>query len=301
MIDWRSAAAWFPGIGSSVRDVRRSLRFTWRLRLARFTVRVAGSANAAVPWTVLDVAAVVLWTTALLAGGAIGLFLLRLLISFAFALGESTGHVRSGTFDRLTAAVHPYATLVFLSLLGGIACCGLFYSIHRTTIRKYRLSWSALHFRHAGWRTYGLVAALFVPLSVAGALIMRVESTLVAMPIHNPQDTMLTRGVAALPGNFALLFVLLVVVIPIAEETFFRGFLFSLLRRDLPLWAAASASALPFAALHGAPLLMPWFFFMGIAYALVVERTQSLYSSIVLHSVVNAVATLGLIALICNW
>jgi membrane protease YdiL (CAAX protease family) len=218
-----------------------------------------------------------------------------------FAVGESSGHVRSGTFAALTAALHPYTILATLVLLGGMACCALFYSIQRTTICRYQLSWSALYYRPAGWRAYGLVAALFVPLSLAGALITQVESRLLAVPLHNPQTALLTHGVAPLPLNFALLCLLLVVVMPIAEETFFRGFLYRLLRRDLPLWAAASVSALPFAALHGAPLLMPWFFFMGCAYALVVERTQSLYCSIILHSMANALATLGLMAVICNW
>lgn len=301
MIDWRSAVTWFPGIGSSVRDARRGLYFTWRLRRARIIARTSRSATRAVPWTVLDVVVAATWTFALLAGAAIGLVLLRMALAFGFALAESSGHVHSGTFDRLMDTLHPYMPLASLLLLALAGCGAVFYGIYRTTIRRYHLPWAALSLRHAGWKTYALAGALIVPLSLAGALITRGESMLLHTPIHDARDTLLTRGIAALPLNFLQLFVILVLVMPVAEEVFFRGFLYRLLRRDFPLWAAASGSAVPYGLLHGVPLLLPWFFFMGIAYALVVERTQSLYCSIILHSLVNALATLGIIAVICNW
>jgi membrane protease YdiL (CAAX protease family) len=301
MIDWRTAVTWFPGFGNSVRDVRRGLRFTWRLRAARLAASAARSATAEVPWTVLDVCAALLWMAALAAGAAIGFIGLRLLLSFGFAAAESSGHVRGGTFAALNAALYPYESLGMLLLFGTVLCCAVFYAVHRTTICKYRIGWSALSFRHAGWKTYGRVAALLVPLSLAGAVVTYGESRLLRAPLHNPQDALLMRGVAPLPLNFLLLFLLLVVVVPLAEETFFRGFLFRLLRRDLPLWAAASGCAVASSLVQGAPTLLPWFFLMGLAYALVVEYTRSLYSAIILHGLINALAALGIMAVLCNW
>jgi membrane protease YdiL (CAAX protease family) len=101
--------------------------------------------------------------------------------------------------------------------------------------------------------------------------------------------------------NFAILALLLVVIAPIAEEIFFRGFLYRLLRQYLPAWATIAVSACAFAALHGAPSLFPWLFFMGLVFGYVVEKTGSLYSSIVIHAMVNGLAMVGIVVALSGW
>lgn len=86
--------------------------------------------------------------------------------------------------------------------------------------------------------------------------------------------------------------VLLVVVAPIVEEFFFRGFLYRSLRTTLPIPAAALIGGLLFGGVHlstGVAATLP-LAVLGVAFCLIVERTGSLYPVIALHAVVNSLA-----------
>lgn len=83
-------------------------------------------------------------------------------------------------------------------------------------------------------------------------------------------------------GGFAAL-----VAAPVAEEIFFRGFLFGALRRRLRFALAAGLSGAVFGAFHVIPLLIPVMIFVGIGLAYIYERRGSLYASIAAHSAFN--------------
>jgi hypothetical protein len=112
-----------------------------------------------------------------------------------------------------------------------------------------------------------------------------------------PSELGVTHSTAALIG--AAIFVC--VVAPIAEEVFFRGFVFGALRhlkitvagRDLGVWVAAVVTGILFGAVHlsSAPIqyLIP-LGFLGFVLCLVRWRTGSLYPCIALHSANNALA-----------
>ena len=89
-----------------------------------------------------------------------------------------------------------------------------------------------------------------------------------------------------------------VVAAPIAEEVFFRGFLFGALRRRLPFWAAGVISGVVFGAFHVIPLLIPLMVFVGIGLAYVYERRGSLLASIAAHSAFNMV---GYTLIVTEW
>lgn len=86
---------------------------------------------------------------------------------------------------------------------------------------------------------------------------------------------------------------LIVVAAPISEEVFFRGFMFGALRNSLPLWTAALISALVWGALHlsggnlGVAIQLSLF---GIVLAWLYERSGSLWSPILAHTINNAIA-----------
>jgi uncharacterized protein len=80
-----------------------------------------------------------------------------------------------------------------------------------------------------------------------------------------------------------------VVAAPVAEEVFFRGFLFGALRRRFRFLAAAIISGAVFGLFHVIPLLIPLFVFVGVGLAYVYERRGSLLSSIAAHSAFNVV------------
>jgi uncharacterized protein len=112
-----------------------------------------------------------------------------------------------------------------------------------------------------------------------------------------PQDLGVGTSTAALAG--AAIFV--VVIAPIAEEFFFRGFLFGALRRwhvtifgrDVGTWLAAIITGIVFGLAHTgsaeAQYLIP-LGFLGFVLCLIRWKTGSLYPCMALHSVNNSLA-----------
>jgi membrane protease YdiL (CAAX protease family) len=112
-----------------------------------------------------------------------------------------------------------------------------------------------------------------------------------------PKGLGVGQSTAALIGAAAFV----CVVAPIAEELFFRGFIFGALRRwhipiaghDLGTWAAAAVTAVLFGLVHAGSAspqyLVPLGIF-GFILCLVRWRTGSLYPCMALHSVNNSLA-----------
>ncbi|HZA27114.1 MAG TPA: type II CAAX endopeptidase family protein [Actinomycetota bacterium] len=80
-----------------------------------------------------------------------------------------------------------------------------------------------------------------------------------------------------------------IVAAPVAEEVFFRGFLFGALRRRLRFPGAAAVSGAVFGAFHVIPLLIPLMIFVGVGLAYIYERRGSLLASIAAHSIFNVI------------
>jgi membrane protease YdiL (CAAX protease family) len=85
-------------------------------------------------------------------------------------------------------------------------------------------------------------------------------------------------------------FLAVAVVGPLAEEAFFRGFVFTGLARRWGPWLGAVASALPFAVLHGEVSLMVPAFASGLLFAWVFRRSGSLWPAVLAHAAQNALA-----------
>lgn len=87
---------------------------------------------------------------------------------------------------------------------------------------------------------------------------------------------------------------LVVVVAPIAEEVFFRGFFYRALRTSLPIWAAVVIDGAVFGAIHftgpDSLMILPVLAALGAIFCLIYERTGSLYTVIALHALNNTVA-----------
>ncbi len=89
---------------------------------------------------------------------------------------------------------------------------------------------------------------------------------------------------------------LVTVIAPFAEELFFRGFVFTSLRR-WGLWPAALVTGAIFGAIHlgSAPdaLYLPILAIFGVVLCLLYWKTGSLYPAIVLHAINNCIAFAG--------
>jgi uncharacterized protein len=90
-----------------------------------------------------------------------------------------------------------------------------------------------------------------------------------------------------------------IVVAPVAEEIFFRGFFYRALRTRLRVPWAALIDGLVFGSLHfqgvsrDALLVLPVIAVFGIGQCLLYERTGSIFAVIATHAAFNTVATLS--------
>lgn len=93
----------------------------------------------------------------------------------------------------------------------------------------------------------------------------------------------------------ALLFVVAVVMAPVAEETYFRGWIFTGLRARWGLWPAMIVSSLLFALAHyeSTHLYALAVFPLGLILAALRARTGSARTSMVFHAVNNLIAFLS--------
>ncbi len=97
-----------------------------------------------------------------------------------------------------------------------------------------------------------------------------------------------------LPGGWVVFSALaLAVWTPIAEETFFRGFILRGLANRWRFVPAIVASAAVFAALHLAPALLLPVFVTGLLLGFLYHRTGSLWPCIAVHAAQNLVAVLS--------
>jgi len=95
------------------------------------------------------------------------------------------------------------------------------------------------------------------------------------------------------PLSLAVALVGTAAVAPLAEEVFFRGFVFPPLRRRLGLVAGIAVDAALFALLHFTPTVFPPIFALGVFFCLLYEFTGSLWPGMMLHATVNTLAVLA--------
>ena len=136
-------------------------------------------------------------------------------------------------------------------------------------------------------RAVGLLIGLWIGFYAVSAI------WTAALSLNETQMLPEELGIEGSSINLALVVVLITVVAPLGEELFFRGYFFGALRNWRGFWPAAIVTGLVFGAIHigSSPIgfTVPLAFF-GFALCLLYERTGSLYPSIALHALNNAVA-----------
>ncbi|UYP46292.1 hypothetical protein NEF87_002577 [Candidatus Lokiarchaeum ossiferum] len=93
-------------------------------------------------------------------------------------------------------------------------------------------------------------------------------------------------------GNLAIGVLTASILVPIAEELFFRGYLFTSLRKRSSFWIAAIISSACFGLIHGDPIAIVYAFMLGLIIAGVYEKSKSIYISILLHMLINFISTM---------
>jgi membrane protease YdiL (CAAX protease family) len=133
------------------------------------------------------------------------------------------------------------------------------------------------------WNWPGITAPRFFVLGIILALVIDGLSRFLPIPKSLPVDKFFHDAAGAyLMAAFGI------TLAPLLEELFFRGLLYPILRRAFGLIMAVVATAAAFAAIHGTQLGYAWapilsIFFVGVAFTMVRERTNSVASSFLMH------------------
>jgi len=167
-----------------------------------------------------------------------------------------------------------------------------------------------LHLKDIGWRKFKPLAIAyalsgFAVYFVAYAVLLAVASALVPSLNVNQQQDIGFQQVAG-TGELIVTFLSLVVLPPLAEETLFRGFLYTTFRRRMGFLLAALLTSALFAVPH---LLeaqqsegLLWVagidtFVLSLVLCSLREKSNSLWPGILLHGLKNGIAFVSLFLL----
>lgn len=163
-------------------------------------------------------------------------------------------------------------------------------------VRRRGRTWAAFGLRpfDRRWLAVGLLAALAV-LPVRGLVAVAAEALLGGgAPAMQPRlDLMLPPGPLGL--NLAVTLLGAGLLVPLAEELFFRGLLHGWLAERLSLWPRVLLSSALFGLGHFDSVgVAASSFILGLVCALALERSRSLWLPVILHAVNNSVALIVL-------
>ena len=205
---------------------------------------------------------------------AVGTVLLSMVIAIVFAAAGAHDISKNHAFVLLSTLAQDSVFVI---------------TAYAITAESRRVTPGTFGLRAFGPSAFGVMAIAFVAYFVLSAI----YSALVAPPCDKLPDD-LGVNQSTLLAVFAGVFV--IGIAPVAEEFFFRGFLFQALRRSWGVWIAAPASGLIFGALHFAPDKLVPLAILGTALAFVFHRTRSLYPCIMLHALNNTIAFVVLLS-----
>ncbi len=174
---------------------------------------------------------------------------------------------------------------------------GLVGSVYLLGWRRKRQSWVAVGMRRVSGRWVGAAIGLGLILPIVDGFIEYGLQVLMGhlgvhpQPVQAP-DSSLVSSIGFLLSIW--------IVAPLAEEVFFRGVLYTLVRERWGVWIGVIVSSLVFAVGHlSVPLAVPAFI-LGCLSALLYERTRSLWPSLIIHCLNNAGTLLTYLLLVVS-
>ena len=209
-------------------------------------------------------------------GFLVGMIGTLLLVGIVAAIAGADGENDSPTFVILATLAQAVVFVATAILFAGFVAKPKpwHFGLRRTAL------WPALRWAAAGLVAFYLLAGAYSALA----------------PIDVEQTV--TDDLGADEGTLGLIAagVMVMVVAPVAEEFFFRGFFYRALRSRFRVAGAAAIDGLLFGVIHynfegaDALLLLPPLALLGVIFCLVYEKTGSLFPVIAMHAFNNSVA-----------
>ena len=202
-------------------------------------------------------------------------------------------HRLSPQADLISAII----TFLFSVLVEGAFLIAPFYFANRTVsaFGNHRRSvFNALGFRRFQWlSTLSMIVLLFLAFYLVNGFYQYVI-TVFHLNLQTNDQVILQQSKEAPLTTYATL-IASVLVAPICEETFFRGFVFAGFLNRMPVAVAILLSSLLFAIAHADLGSFAVLFFIGLALAFVRWRTRSIWPGILLHLLNNGVGALVIV------
>jgi membrane protease YdiL (CAAX protease family) len=210
-----------------------------------------------------------------------GFMLAQALILAIIALIQSTGF----SFDTINTAI--------FNAVGGVIIYGL------AILLVFGVPWVVMK-RRTTREDIGLKSTprwmdlLWAPAGMVAYLILTTIVTQVAMQFLTFVDYSQTQQTGfsdlATRPEYAIAFISLVIVAPLAEEILFRGYLLGKLRKYAPLWLSILITSALFALVHFQWNVAIDVFVLSVVLCVLRVYTGSLWASILLHMLKNGVA-----------
>ncbi|KFZ32069.1 hypothetical protein IDSA_05190 [Pseudidiomarina salinarum] len=183
----------------------------------------------------------------------------------------------------------PPAILLTLSqLLKALVILAVIWSL---ALKRYQVSWSALGFRRVSVRWLYLAAGI----AIAGFLLRILLAKVMVFAV--PDWAAFAAAPIQLAGTstlqLILFLVMTVLITPVVEEVFFRGFLFQWMASRHRLWLAALISSVMFGASHIIPPQAISAALMSLLIIYLFVASKSLWPPIVCHIVNNLLSVSG--------
>jgi len=186
----------------------------------------------------------------------------------------------------------PPKLLITSQLIKAATLIGVVWLI---ALKARNLSWDAIGLRrcHWGW----LVAAVGVAVVGAAVSLLLAKALIFAAPDWGRFAASRYAWNDAPPWQMLFLIGITIVLTPIAEEIFFRGFLFQWMATHRPIWVAMLVSSAMFGASHIIPSQMIVAAFMSLLIISLFLASRSIWPCMVCHGVNNALGVfLGMAA-----
>lgn len=208
--------------------------------------------------------------------------ILLLLIGGTLAIGGAlriTGHFHLQSPTAMTALSVAAAVLEGVALISSVYLLGL---------RRRHISWQAVGVRaptRVWWQAGLWIGLLAIPIS---GLIASLIQQVLGLPQVNPQISFLAPAGFSWFGAIGM-FLFGGIIDPFAEELVFRGVLYRWLRDRFGIWPGILVSALIFGLAHGDIAVGGAAAVLGVVLAWVYEKSHSLWPSVLIHVINNAV------------